>query len=130
MINGGKGSNRTVERIILESPLVQVYRNIQAMIQQTFEHTHRSTNHAEPEMKKTFEKLLEKLSLDSPHVVINGRRTRHEIIDLHDKGQYMMERAVPQGEGSEGMDVGSENEDAGGAIDSDLRLDDVMADLL
>ncbi|KAG2093559.1 hypothetical protein BD769DRAFT_1678897 [Suillus cothurnatus] len=28
VINGGKGSNRTVDRIILESPLVQVYRNL------------------------------------------------------------------------------------------------------
>ncbi|KAF9231987.1 hypothetical protein BU15DRAFT_81749 [Melanogaster broomeanus] len=42
--NGGKGSNHTVQRILLESPLVQVYRNIQGMVQQTFEHTHLTTN--------------------------------------------------------------------------------------
>lgn len=39
--NGGKNSNRSVERIILESPLVQVYRNLQGLVQRDFSHAHR-----------------------------------------------------------------------------------------
>ncbi|KAI6134580.1 hypothetical protein EDD17DRAFT_1783097 [Pisolithus thermaeus] len=57
--NGGKNSNRSVERIILESPLVQVYRNLQGLVQQSFGHTHLTTNHAAPNMRKTFAKLQE-----------------------------------------------------------------------
>ncbi|KIK75702.1 hypothetical protein PAXRUDRAFT_93458, partial [Paxillus rubicundulus Ve08.2h10] len=67
--NGGKGSNRTVQRILLESPLVQVYHNIQWMVQQTFEHTHLTTNRADLDMTKTFSKMLEQFALNSPHVV-------------------------------------------------------------
>ncbi|KAF9234053.1 hypothetical protein BU15DRAFT_66045 [Melanogaster broomeanus] len=58
--NGGKGSNHTVQWILLESPLVQVYRNIQGMVQQTFEHTHLTTNRSDPDMTKTFSKILER----------------------------------------------------------------------
>ncbi|KAF9223491.1 hypothetical protein BS17DRAFT_705593, partial [Gyrodon lividus] len=73
--NGGKGSNHTVERIIPESLLIQVYRNIQVMIQQTFDYTHHTTNHTDPTMKRTYEKLLKKLALDSPHTPTTGRKT-------------------------------------------------------
>ncbi|KIJ15266.1 hypothetical protein PAXINDRAFT_11806 [Paxillus involutus ATCC 200175] len=68
--NGGKGSNRTVQQILLKSPLVQVYRNIQGMVQQTFEHTHLTTNHADLDMTKTFSKMLEQFALNSPHVMM------------------------------------------------------------
>lgn len=122
MINGGKGPNRTVERIILESPLVQVYRNIQMMIEQTFDHTHRSTNHTDPIMTKTFQKLLEKLTLDSPHTIVAGRKTRHEIVDMHDKGRCMMEQAMR----GEEENTGCENEGEG----VELSLDDIIVDLL
>ncbi|KIK75245.1 hypothetical protein PAXRUDRAFT_786856 [Paxillus rubicundulus Ve08.2h10] len=55
--NGGKVSNHTVERILLESPLVQVYRNIQTLIQKNFDHTHLSSKHGDVDMAKSFKKL-------------------------------------------------------------------------
>ncbi|KAF9230375.1 hypothetical protein BU15DRAFT_57310 [Melanogaster broomeanus] len=97
-----KGSNHTVQRILLESPLVQVYRNIQGMVQQTFEHTHLTTNRSDPDMTKTFSKILERFVLNSPHVVRIGRKTRHEIADMNNKGCQMMAKAAPGGgEGGE-----------------------------
>ncbi|KAG1718191.1 hypothetical protein EDB19DRAFT_1621064, partial [Suillus lakei] len=42
--NGGKGPNCTVERIFLESPLVQAYRNAQTMIQKNFLLAHLTSN--------------------------------------------------------------------------------------
>ncbi|KAG1736672.1 uncharacterized protein EDB91DRAFT_1337407 [Suillus paluster] len=92
--NGGKGSNRTVERIFLESPLVQAYRNIQVMVQKNFLHAHLTTNHAAPNMTKTFEGLSIKMAAQSPHTVVLGRKTRCEIPDLIDKGRDMMEKAA------------------------------------
>lgn len=98
MKNGGKNSNRSVERIILESPLVQVYRNLQGLVQQSFGHTHLTTNHAAPNMRKTFAKLQERLTLNSPHVVLAGRKSQYLIDDLSEKGQGMMEKAAEQGD--------------------------------
>ena len=90
--NGRKGSNRSVERIILESPLVQVYRNMQGLVEKNFELTHHTTNHAPPDMKKTFAKLLKHLSLNSPHIVSMGRKSRHQIDDLHNKWGDMTQK--------------------------------------
>ena len=90
--NGGKGSNHSVERIILESPLVQIYRNVQGIVEKNFELTH-TTNHMPPDMKKTFSKLLKYLSLNSPHIVSIGRKSHHQIDDLHNKWMDMVQKA-------------------------------------
>ncbi|KAI6146351.1 hypothetical protein BKA82DRAFT_125739 [Pisolithus tinctorius] len=124
--NRGKGSNHSVERIILESPLVQVYRNLQGLVQQNFSHMHPTTSHVAPDMRKTFAKIQERLVLNSPHVVCLGRKTCHQVEDLYDKGQEMMEKAT-QGE------VLVENEGDTGDIFEEFEgstLDDIMVELL
>ncbi|KIK80180.1 hypothetical protein PAXRUDRAFT_159334, partial [Paxillus rubicundulus Ve08.2h10] len=118
--NGGKGLNHTVQQILLESPLVQVYCNIQGMVQQTFEHTHLTTNHSDLDMTKTFSKILEWFVLDSPHVVRIGRKTRHEIADMNDKGHQMMGKAAHGG--GEG---GNKNEG-----DDQVEMEDIIMELM
>ncbi|KAI6020767.1 hypothetical protein PISMIDRAFT_69800, partial [Pisolithus microcarpus 441] len=83
--NGGKNSNRSVEWIILESPLVQVYQNLQGLVQQSFGHTHLTTNHAAPNMRKTIARLQEQLTLNSPHTVLAGRKSQYLVDDLSKK---------------------------------------------
>ncbi|KIM60424.1 hypothetical protein SCLCIDRAFT_97547, partial [Scleroderma citrinum Foug A] len=72
VVNGGKGSNYTVDCIILESPLVQVYCNLHTIFQRNFLHTHLTTQHAEMNMAKTFLEVCKHLSKHSPHTVQNG----------------------------------------------------------
>ncbi|KAG1853941.1 hypothetical protein DFJ58DRAFT_660615, partial [Suillus subalutaceus] len=56
--NGGKGSNHTVSRIIMESPLIQIYRNLHTMFQNDFLHVSKqTTKHAEADMSKMFQVL-------------------------------------------------------------------------
>ncbi|KAI6022226.1 hypothetical protein PISMIDRAFT_79654, partial [Pisolithus microcarpus 441] len=125
--NGGKNSNRSVERIILESPLVHVYRNLQGLVQRSFGHPHVTTNHAAPNMRKTFAKLQGRLALNSPHTIIAGRKSQYQVEELSEKGQGMMEKAAEQGE------VLIENE--GDAIEGEMiedgdGLDDIIGELL
>ncbi|KAG1835643.1 hypothetical protein EV424DRAFT_1308522, partial [Suillus variegatus] len=54
VINGGKGSNHTVSRIIMESPLIQIYRNLHTMFQNDFLHTQQMTRHVEADLSKMF----------------------------------------------------------------------------
>ncbi|KAF8121569.1 hypothetical protein EV363DRAFT_1457439 [Boletus edulis] len=122
--NGGKGSNRTVEWIILESPLVQIYRNVQGLVEKHFDLTHRSTEHTAPNMQRTFQSLQKKLALNSPHAVELGRRSGHEVEDLISKGRDMMEKAE---QGDEEV-IRSENEDNGD--EGRPMLEDVMVELL
>jgi len=112
--NGGKGSNRTVERILLESTLVQIYRSTQATIQKNFLHTHLTTRHADPDMTKTFANLASKLVVHSPHTFVSGRKSRHEVIDLMDKGCTMLSKA----------EESDDNES------SRAELDDVLVELV
>ncbi|KAG2120928.1 uncharacterized protein F5147DRAFT_766804 [Suillus discolor] len=97
--NGGTGSNHTIERIFIESPLVQAYRNTQAIVQKKFLHAHLTTDHAAPNMIKSFQGLSNKMVAQSPHTVVLGRKMRCEIPDLVDKGREMMEKAA-WGEGN------------------------------
>jgi len=116
--NGGKGSNQTMERILLESTLVQIYRSTQATIQKNFLHTHLTTQHADPDMTKTFANLASKLAVHSPHTFVSGRKSRHEVIDLMDKGRTMLSKA----EESDDNEVGNES--------SRAELDDVLVELV
>lgn len=124
--NGGKGPNRTVDHVLLESPLVQVYCNIQVQVQKNFRHTHITTQHSQPDMRRTFDSLCEKLAKSSPHTVLLGRTSSLGIVDLNDKGREMMDKhELPKGELEREDD--SLEEDTAQDI---AEMDDVVVELL
>ncbi|KAG1889561.1 hypothetical protein F4604DRAFT_1529582, partial [Suillus subluteus] len=86
VINGGKVSNHTVSRIIMESPLIQVYWNLHTMFQNNFLHTHQTMKHAEANMSKTFQILCGHVAKHSVNEVVNGRSSQHSIPDILAKG--------------------------------------------
>lgn len=102
---------------------MQVYRNIQTLIQKNFDHTHLTSNHGDPNMAKSFEALCTRLATSSPHSITPGRKTRHSITDLFDKGRGMMEKAEKEGGGNE--EAGEEEPGEGQA-----GLEDIVAELL
>ena len=126
MKNGGKGPNRTVDRILLESPLVQAYRNAQAMVQKSFLHTHLSIKHSDPNMTKTFGALMARLEINSPHDIREGRKSRHEIPDLMERGHELMEKAA-RGELEGGGDAEQTIDDGDSVA---MGMDDVLVELL
>ncbi|KAI6100668.1 hypothetical protein EDD16DRAFT_1492504, partial [Pisolithus croceorrhizus] len=119
--NGGKGSNQSVEWIIMELPLVQVYHNLQASVQQNFGHTHLTTNHTLLDMKKTFAKVQERLALNSPHKIFPGRKSHYQVDDLGDKGREMMDKVV------QGVTL-VENETDG--LEEGNAVDDIIVELI
>ncbi|KAG1880053.1 hypothetical protein F4604DRAFT_1578785, partial [Suillus subluteus] len=72
VIHGGKGPNRTIDRIILESPLVQVYHNLQWVFEESFLHSHLTNQHAIVDMMQTFKKLCKYIVQHSPHEPVLG----------------------------------------------------------
>ncbi|KIO02946.1 hypothetical protein M404DRAFT_90843, partial [Pisolithus tinctorius Marx 270] len=67
VINGGKFSNHTILQILLESPLVQVYRNLHGVFQQDFLHAHLSMKWQEVDMVLTFAELCKYFKKYQPH---------------------------------------------------------------
>lgn len=74
-------------------------------------------------MKTTFHAVLNRLSTKSPHAVLLGRKTRHEISDLTDKGCEMMDKAEIGGE--DVLDEVNIDSEAGS-----IALEDVVVELL
>ncbi|KAH7904953.1 hypothetical protein BJ138DRAFT_1138408 [Hygrophoropsis aurantiaca] len=95
--NGGTGSNRSVACVILESPLVEIYRNTHSIIENNFMHNHRTISHTEPDMTKTLQTLIKTMASKSPHLPNLGRSSTYAIPDLLDKGHELFEKATKGG---------------------------------
>ncbi|KAG1779313.1 hypothetical protein EV702DRAFT_1178476 [Suillus placidus] len=117
VINGGKGSNHTVPRIIMESPLIQIYRNLHTMFQNDFLHTHKTTQHGEANMSKTFQILCGHMSKHSVNEVVNGRGSHHSIPDILAKGQELMEKSSMDNKDGEQEAAVGEGEDECPSVD-------------
>lgn len=111
-----------MERILLESPLVQTYRMSQSVVQKNFLHTHLSVKHADPNMTKTFNVLLTRLTNHSPHIFVPGRTSRYEVPNLTNKG-WEMEKAV-QGDRETAASNTLDTEGTG------IAMEDVLVELL
>ncbi|KAF8450849.1 hypothetical protein L210DRAFT_3639881 [Boletus edulis BED1] len=124
VINGGKFSNHTIDRILLESPLVQVYRNLHENFQKHFLHTHLSSRKNEANMVKTFAELCAHLEKHRPHKIQLGRSSKYCISELIDEGHTLMEKVESElGRESE------HQEDPDGESSDSLTLDDIVLEL-
>lgn len=92
--NGGQGSNRTVARIILESPLVEIYRKAHSVIEENFIAADHTSSHSDPNMTKTFESLLKKMRASNPYLLKIGRETTYELPDLLNLGYELFDKAI------------------------------------
>lgn len=92
MINGGKSSNHTVDRIILESPLVQIYRNLHKTFEWNMLHSNVTNQHAEADMSQTFKQLCKYITAHSPHEQKLGRHSKYSVPDLLSKGQELLDK--------------------------------------
>lgn len=101
---------------------MQVYRNVQVLMQKNFDSTHRTARHGDPDMMKTFKALCDRLATNSPHTVSPGRKSRYEVQDLMNKGREMMEKAACGDVVDEALDG---NEDGGRA-----SMEDVVVELV
>ncbi|KAG2341214.1 hypothetical protein BDR05DRAFT_888414, partial [Suillus weaverae] len=128
VINGGKGSNHMVERIILESPLVQIYHNLHGNFQSNFLHNNLSTQHGESNMGKTFQALCTYMVGHSANEVIRGRKSHHRVPDLLAKGQELMSA----GDGVDvvdGVEEGAMDVDMDDGRDEHALIEDITVEL-
>ncbi|KAH6893857.1 hypothetical protein BKA70DRAFT_1118495, partial [Coprinopsis sp. MPI-PUGE-AT-0042] len=85
-IYGGQYSNRTIDRMIKLSPLIEIHKKIRIQFEKMFCLLHKTTRHSPPKMEKTFEKLL-KYMLDHKATEFKaGRKTAFEINDMMSHG--------------------------------------------
>ncbi|KAB5592161.1 hypothetical protein CTheo_4426 [Ceratobasidium theobromae] len=73
VIHAGGGSNRTLENIIKESPLIMIYQQIHEVVEGCFNMTKPTLRHPPPPMAKTLAMLREHIKKHDMHSHIHGR---------------------------------------------------------
>lgn len=121
VIHGSKYSNHTIDRILLELPLVQVYCSLHENFQKHFLHTHLSTRKNEANMMKTFGELCEYFKKYHPHKLQLGRSSKFCIDELIDVGHLLMEKGEDE--------LGREEHQGEPDSKSSLTLDDLVVEL-
>ncbi|PPQ97757.1 hypothetical protein CVT26_001805 [Gymnopilus dilepis] len=81
VIYGGSGSNRTIDRIVEESVLIELFRECHVTVENGFHLMHRTIRHAPANMVKTLRKLSERIEANSPHVFTRGRAADYIVPD-------------------------------------------------
>ena len=125
-IYAGKFSNRTKKRLIAESSLIEVYKNVRIQFERMFCLNRKTTQHSPPKMRKTFAKLGEYIRRERTNEYIKGRKSAYEVPDVMKKGAHismtMNEPDAMEVDGDgEWMDVGDEMEEVedDGGLDMD-----------
>ncbi|PSR71524.1 hypothetical protein PHLCEN_2v12607 [Hermanssonia centrifuga] len=90
IIYGGGGSNHTVERIIKESMLKQIFRDIHLTFKKNLVLTHLTTRHCQPDMTSTYEAILKHLKATKAHEFVPGHLSDYLVPDLFACGQAAM----------------------------------------
>lgn len=85
-IFGGKYSNHQKARILKESPLIEVYKNIWVQLEEMFCLEHKTTRHSSPKMEKTFAKLAAYMTKEKANEIVSARKSKYCIPDVMGKG--------------------------------------------
>lgn len=81
VIFGGSGSNYTIDRVIEESILIDIYRHCHVIVENGFYLVNRTIRHAPPDMTKTLEALSRQYRQAQPHIFNRGRRAKCVVAD-------------------------------------------------
>ncbi|KAG1754913.1 uncharacterized protein EDB91DRAFT_1042621, partial [Suillus paluster] len=87
----GGGPNGTLDHIIKESPLIEVYRSCHVTMENAFHLQHHTIRHAPPDMTKTIQKLTARIKQKNSHTKKEGRSALHSIPDQIAAGMVLIQ---------------------------------------
>lgn len=115
VIYAGTGPNRTIEHIIQESPLIELYRDCHVTVENGFHLEHRTIRHTHPDMTKTLRKLRTEIERNAPHRFTLGRRMKLSIPDQIAAAMNTMQRK---------KDLAANDNDEVANVEADDLMDD------
>ena len=86
VIYGGRGSNYTVDRILKESILIQLYRDCKKVVEDQFLLTPKTMRHGTPDFTNTYALLVQMANDSSVLKTVYGRKSGYHIPDVFDIG--------------------------------------------
>ncbi|KAL4243917.1 hypothetical protein ABKN59_011586 [Abortiporus biennis] len=125
-INVAAGPNKTVENIIKESNLIDIFRDTYMTLEKNLILNHLTTLHEEPDMKITYKVLLKHIKKENPYERKKGRGSDYVVKDMINKGQNMYIATLGPG----GVGAVVENDGEEGDHETAPSEEDVSVDLL
>lgn len=89
-IYGGQYSNHTKNRILEESPLIELYKNTRIQVENIFHLDHRTTRHSAPDMTTTFKMLTAYMEKHKTNELVPGCRSPYPVPDAAAQGMHLM----------------------------------------
>jgi hypothetical protein len=87
----GGSPNSTLDHIIKESPLIEVYRSCHVKMENAFHFQHHTIHHTPPDMAKTIQKLTARIKQENSHTKKEGQSALHSIPDQIAVGMVLIQ---------------------------------------
>ncbi|KAF9224141.1 hypothetical protein BS17DRAFT_795657 [Gyrodon lividus] len=91
VIFSGMGPNRTIEHIIKELPLIEVYRHCHVTVENAFHLQNHTLHHISPDMTKMIQRLAAKIKEKGAHTFRHGRSALCSVPDQVIQGISMLQ---------------------------------------
>ncbi|KAF6764719.1 hypothetical protein DFP72DRAFT_799269, partial [Ephemerocybe angulata] len=119
-IYSGKYSNHTKDRMIAQSPLIEIFKHVRIQFEEMFCLEHKTSRHSPPKMQKTFAILLRYMTENKGTEFVAKRTTKYIIPDPMAKGL----ESVQMGKlGSGGEQQNEDEQDKEVEVEDDGSLD-------
>ncbi|KAG1785763.1 uncharacterized protein HD556DRAFT_1249371, partial [Suillus plorans] len=92
VIFAGTGPNRTIDHIIKQSPLIEVFRNCHVIMENAFYLKNRTIRHTHPDMAATIEKLRSHIQSTSSYMISQNRSAKRVIEDQIAVGMKLIQQ--------------------------------------
>lgn len=133
-IYGGEYSNHTKNRILEESPLIELYKNTRIQVENIFHLDHRTTRHSAPDMAATFSMLTTYIQKHKATEYVPGRKSAYAVPDPAAQGMHLLltsgqpAQAFADAEDAE-EDADAEDEDVDADAEEDLEEEDIEQEI-
>ncbi|KAI0267690.1 hypothetical protein BC834DRAFT_1040462 [Gloeopeniophorella convolvens] len=120
VVFSGSGQTQTLNLVIKQSPLIEVFRSVHTVIQDNFGLLHRSTRHAPKNLSRTIEILCSNLNKNRAHCNDESRKDA-KIPKVNDHMQIGITRMHEATE----MSGGADEDEVEGRILDDISAEDL-----
>ncbi|KAH9936345.1 uncharacterized protein B0H18DRAFT_868612 [Fomitopsis serialis] len=123
-IHGGEFSNRTLQYLLKESGLIDIYRMSQVNIADNFCMTNRTINHTKPDMTETFKKVRYHMQTNHTHEYVEGRKG-YSVKDKLREGFGILQTAKRQGITGVEAEIGGDSAEGDGETSQTIDAEDL-----
>lgn len=127
VVHAGGGSNRTLDNIIKESPLILVYQQIHEVVEASFNLTKSTLRHPPPQMANTLAMLRGHIKKHNMHSQIQGRKLSTAPLNAVAEGALLGTKERSEEEAGEpgGLDEGTGELEYDASVFDDDDFDNV-----